>query len=66
MILILISLNISIEIPKTDTIEYKSSTRDSSQDLLTPVPAMKAYFMDNIYELKNEIYCLKNQLEDLF
>ena len=25
---------------------------------------MKAYFMNQIHELKNEICCLKNQLED--
>ena len=38
--------------------------RDSSQDLLAQVVAMKAYFMNEIYELKNEICCLKNKLED--
>ena len=66
MMLILISLNIFIEIPKTDTIKYESSARDSSQYLLAPVVAMKAYVMEKIYGLKNRIYCLKNQLEDLF
>ena len=58
------SLNISVETPKIDNTECKSSLRDYSQDLLAQVVAMKAYFMDEIYELKNEICCLKNKLED--
>ena len=58
------SLNISVETPKIDSTKYKSSSRDSSQDLLAQIVAMKAYFMNKIYELKNEICFLKNQLED--
>ena len=58
------SLNISAETPKNDSTECKSSLRDSSQDLLAQVVAMKAYFMNEIYELKNEICCLKNKVED--
>ena len=58
------SLNISVETPKIDSTECKSSLRDSSQDLLAQVVAMKAYFMNETYELKNEICCLKNKLED--
>ena len=48
------SLNISVETPKIDSTECKSSLRDSSQDLFAQVVAMKAYFMNEIYELKNE------------
>ena len=58
------SLNISVETPKIDSTECKSSSRDSFQDLLAKVVAMKAYFMNEIYELKKEICCLKNNLED--
>ena len=58
------SLNISVETPKIYSTKYKSSSRDSSQDLLAQIVAMKAYFMNEIYELKNEICFLKNQLED--
>ena len=58
------SLIISVKTPKIDSTECKSSLRDSSQDLLPQVVAMKAYFMNEIYELKNEICCLKNKLED--
>ena len=58
------SLNISVETPKIDSTECKSSSRDSFQDLFAKVVAMKAYFMNEIYELKNEICCLKNKLED--
>ena len=58
------SLNISVETPKIDSIECKSSSRDFSQDLLAQVVAMKAYFMNEIYELKNEICCLKKKIED--
>ena len=58
------SLNISVETPKIDSTECKSSSRDSFQDLLAKVVAMKAYFMKEIYELKKEICCLKNNLED--
>ena len=57
------SLNISVETPKIDSTECKSSSRDSSQDLLAQVVAMKAYFMSETYELTNEICCLKNKLE---
>ena len=56
--------NISVETPKIDSTECRSSSRDSFQDLLAKVVAMKAYFMNEIYELKNEICCLKNKLED--
>ena len=58
------SLNISPETPKIDSTKYKGYSRDSSQDLLAQIVAMKAYFMNKIYELKNEICFLKNQLED--
>ena len=58
------SLNISVETLKIDSTECESSSRDSFQNLLTKVVAMKAYFMNEIYELKNEICCLKNKLED--
>ena len=58
------SLNISVETPKIDSTKYKSSLRDSSQVSLEQAVAMKAYFMNKIHELKNEICCLKNQLED--
>ena len=58
------SLNISVGNPKIDSTKYKSSSRDSSQDLLAQIVAMKAYFMNEIYKLKNEICFLKNQLED--
>ena len=58
------SLNISVETPKIDNTKYNSSSRDSSQVSLEQVVAMKAYFMNKIHELKNEICCLKNQLED--
>ena len=47
------SLNISVETLKIDSTKYKSSSRDSSQDLLAQIVAMKAYFMSEIYELKN-------------
>ena len=57
-------LNISAETPKIDRTERKSSSRDSFRDLLAKVVAMKAYFMKEIYELKNEICYLKNKLED--
>ena len=60
----LLSLNISMETPIIDSTKYKRSSRDSSQDLLAQIVAMKAYFMTEIYELKNEICFLKNQLED--
>ena len=53
-----------METPKIDSTECKSSLRDSSQDLLAQVVTMKAYFMNEIYELKNEICCLKSKLED--
>ena len=53
-----------METPKIDSTKYKSSSRDSSQDLLAQIVAMKAYFMNEIYELENEISFLKNQLED--
>ena len=58
------SLNISVETPKIDSTKYKSFSRDSSQVSLEQVVAMKACFMNKIHELKNEICCLKNQLED--
>ena len=58
------SLNISLQTPKTDSPKYKSSLRDSSQVSLEQVLAMETYFINKIYELKNEICCLKNQLED--
>ena len=58
------SLKISVETTEIDITKYKSSVRDSSQDLLAQIVAMKAYFMNEIYELKNEICFLKNQLED--
>ena len=58
------SLNISVETLKIDSTECESSSRDSFQNLLAKVVAMKAYFMNDIYELKNEICCLKNILED--
>ena len=47
------SLNISVETPKINSAKDKSSSRDSSQDLLARIVAMKAYFMNEIYELKN-------------
>ena len=47
------SPNISVETSKIDSTECKSSSRDSSQDLLAQVVAMKAYFMNEICELKN-------------
>ena len=47
------SLNISVETPKIHSAKYKSSSRDCSQDLLAQIVAMKAYFMNEIYELKN-------------
>ena len=53
-----------METPKIDSTECKSSSRDFFQDLLAKVVAMKAYFMNEIYELKNEICCLKNKLEN--
>ena len=53
-----------MEIPKIDDSKYKSSSRDSSQVSHEQVAVMKAYFMSKILELKNEIYCLKSQLED--
>ena len=49
------SLNISVETPKIDSTKYKSSSRDSSQDLLAQIVAMKAYFINEIYELKRKI-----------
>ena len=58
------SLNISVETPTIDSTKYKRSSRDSFQDLPAQVVAIKAYFMNEIYELKNEICFLKNQLED--
>ena len=58
------SLNISVETPKIDSTECKSSSSDSFQDLLAKVGTMEVYFMNEIYELKNEICCLKNTLED--
>ena len=58
------SLNISVEAPKVDSTKYNSSSRDSSQDLLAQIVAMEAYFMNEKYEMKNEIRFLKNQLED--
>ena len=58
------SLNISVVTPKIDSAKYKSSLRDSSQDILAQIVAMKTYFMNEIYELKNEICFLKSQLED--
>ena len=57
-------LNISAKIPRIDSTKHKSSSRDSSLVLLDQVVAIKAYFMNKILELKNEICCLKNQLED--
>ena len=53
-----------METPKIDNSKYKSSSRDSSQVSHEQVAVMQAYFMNRILELKNEIYCLKNQLED--
>ena len=58
------SVIISVENPKIDSTKYKRSSRDSSQVSLEQVVAMKAYFMKKIHELKNEICCLKNQLEN--
>ena len=58
------SLNISVEAPEIDSTKYKSSLRNSSQDSLAQIVAMKTYFMNEIYELKSEICFLKNQLED--
>ena len=60
----LLSLNISVETPKIDSTKYKSSSRDSFQDLLAQIVAMKAYLMNEVYELKSEICFLKNQLKD--
>ena len=57
-------LNISVETTKIDNSKYKSSSRDSSQVALEQVVAMKACFINKIHELKDEICCLKNQLED--
>ena len=53
-----------METPKIDSAKYKSSLRGSSQDVLAQIVAMKAYFMNEIQELKNEICFLKSQLED--
>ena len=39
-------LNIFVETPKIDSTKYKSSSKDSSQDLLAQIVAMKAYFME--------------------
>ena len=58
------SLNISVETLKIDSTKYKSSSRYSSQDFLAQTVAMKAYFMNETYELKNEMWLLKNQLDD--
>ena len=55
------SLNITLKI---DSPKYKSSLRDSSQVSFEQVLAMKTYFINKIHELKNDICCLKNQLED--
>ena len=49
------SLNISVETPKIDSTKYKSSSRISSQVLLDQVVPMKAYFINKIRELQNEI-----------
>ena len=52
-----------METPKIDSTKYKSSSRDSSQDLPAQIVAMKAYFMNEIYELKSEI-CFFKKSED--
>ena len=53
-----------MEAPNINSNKYKSSSGDSSQVLVDQVVVMKAYFMNEIHELKNEICCLKNQLEN--
>ena len=53
-------LKISVETPNIENTQYSSSVKDSFQDLLV---AMKAYFMNEIYEMKNKICFLKSQLE---
>lgn len=63
------SLNISAETSKTDNSKYKNSSWYSSQASLEQASLeqaveMKAYFMNKILELKNEICYLKNQLKD--
>ena len=58
------SLNISAETSKTDNSKYKNSSWYSSQASLEQAVEMKAYFMNKILELKNEICYLKNQLKD--
>ena len=42
-------------------LRIKSYSRDSSQDLLAQIVAMKAYFMNETYELKNEMFFKKSE-----
>ena len=58
------SLNFFVETPKIDNSKYKSYSRDSPQVSLEQVVGMKGYFMNKIHELKNEMCCWKNQLQD--
>ena len=58
------SLNIYVEAPNIDSNKCKSSSGDSSKVLVDQVVVMKAYFMNETHELKNEICYLKNQLEN--
>ena len=54
-----VTVNISVETSKTENL-----TMDLAQDLKAQVVAMKADFMNEIFELRSEIEGLKKQICD--
>lgn len=56
--------NISVETPTHKNIETPAFSKHGIEDITTRLVANKAFFMNEIYELKKEIYVLKNKFGD--
>ena len=56
--------NMSVETPKHKNIETPALYENHVQDITARLVANKAFFMNEIYELKKEIICLKTKVSD--
>lgn len=57
-----VTVNVSVEIPKTENLKTTTLPRDLEHDLKAQIVAMKANFMNEICELRSEIVGLKKQI----
>ena len=57
-----VTVNVSVEIPKTENLKTTTLPRDLEHDLKAQIVAMKANFMNEICKLRSEIVGLKKQI----